>query len=166
MLAAGGAVLAQSAPAAFVIEDVPLTAALIEGFLAVENELDRVIDESQGAGSAKIHAEIERAAQRHGFRDFAHYDRVAATIIQILNGLDRATKVFTDVPASIRNRMETVRTDATMDAATKRQVLAELDIALKEARPLRYPDSVPLVVKYFDRIEAALNSHKLRRTGN
>ena len=55
--------------------------------------------------------ELESIAKKHGFASFNEYDDVAATISNIMAGIDPATKVFSDPTVAIKKEMEEVKDD-------------------------------------------------------
>ena len=56
----------------------------------------------------------------------------------------------------LRRRSTVWRADATVPEEEKKQLLEELQQALKAAQPIQHPSNVELVRKYYDRIDAAL----------
>jgi hypothetical protein len=49
-----------------------------------------------------------------------------------------------------------VTADKAMSAEEKKQVLEELNEALKAAQPIQFPSNIELVKKYYDQLETAL----------
>ena len=104
----------------------------------------------------KIQAELEGIAKKHGFASFAEYDDVAATISMMMAGIDPQTKAFTEPKVAIQKEIEEVKNDKTIPENEKKQMLEELNEALKSAQPIQYPSNIELVKKYFDKIDAVL----------
>jgi hypothetical protein len=84
------------------------------------------------------------------------YDDVAANISMVLAGIDPQTKAFLEPPAAIKKEIEQVTADKSITENDKKQMLAELNEALKSAVPIQNASNVELVKKYLDKIEAAL----------
>ena len=84
------------------------------------------------------------------------YDDVAGAISMVMAGIDPETKQFTAPPDSIKKDIAEVEADKSMSAADKKQMLTELNEALKTAAPLQHPENVPLVLKYYDKIDEVL----------
>ena len=105
----------------------------------------------------KIQAELEAAAKKYGFANFAEYDDVAANISLILGGIDAKTKKFTEPREAILKEIEEVKKDKSIPAKEKKQMLDELNEALKSAEPIKFRDNIALVTKHFDKLDALLN---------
>ena len=67
--------------------------------------------------------------------------------------IDPQTKVFTDPQTAIMKEIEDVRSDKTISNSEKKQLLVELNEALKSAQPIQFPTNVELVKKYYDKID-------------
>jgi hypothetical protein len=142
------------------VRQVKLTEQLIEQYIAAQKPMSAVTEKMQGSTSdkpdPKIQAQLEAISKKIGFKDFAEYGDVAATISMVMAGIDPDTKQFTEQQAAIKGEIAEVEADKSMSADEKAEVLKELDQALKGATPLQYPENVPLVIKYYDKIDAAL----------
>jgi hypothetical protein len=132
----------------------------VEGFIAAQKDMAGVTEKMQGQASdkpdPKIQAELETIAKKHGFKDFADYDDVAANISMIMAGIDPQTKAFTEPAAAIKKEIEEVQGDKSIPEKEKKQMLEELNEALKTAAPVQNPGNVDIVKKYFDKIESVL----------
>ena len=105
----------------------------------------------------KVLAELDAAAKKHGFKDFNDYDEVVGNITMVMTGIDPKTKVFTEPVAAIQKEIADVTADKTIPAQDKKQMLEELNEALKSAPPIQFPGNIELVKKYYDKIDAGLN---------
>jgi hypothetical protein len=157
MLLAGytNATLAQEAT-----RQIKLTEKQVEAFIAAQKDMAAVVARIQGTASEgpnpKFQAELEAVTRRHGFKDFAEYENVAANISMVMAALDPQTKEFTDPLTAIKKEIEEVTSDAGLPDSEKKQLLEQLHEALKAAQPIQFPSNVELVRKYYDRIDAAL----------
>src|SRR5262245_35937293 len=74
-----GAALAQ-AP----VKQVKLTEKQVQSFIEAQKDLTAITDKMEGSVTdkpdPKVQADLEAAAKKHGFKDFAEYDDVAANI--------------------------------------------------------------------------------------
>jgi hypothetical protein len=163
MIAAlGVAVLTHLAGAAMAqqVNQIKLNEKQVEGFIAAQKDMAGVTEKMQGQASdkpdPKIQAELETIAKKHGFKDFADYDDVAANISMIMAGIDPQTKAFTEPAAAIKKEIEEVQADKSIPEKEKKQMLEELNEALKTAAPIQHPGNVEVVKKYFDKIESVL----------
>ena len=73
-----------------------------------------------------------------------------------LYGIDPKTKAFTEPAAAIKQEIAEVTANKTMPAREKKQMLEELNEALKSAQPIQFPANIELVKKYYDKINGAL----------
>jgi hypothetical protein len=82
---------------------INLTERLVEGFIAADKAMKRIEakyrrtaeGESDPKIQTKIQAELDAAAGKHGFKDYAQYETVGENITLIIGGLDPDTGKFT-----------------------------------------------------------------------
>jgi len=137
---------------------IQLTEKQIEGFIAAQADMSAMVAKTQGAifsGDAKYKAELSTVTKKHGFKNFAEYQTVAASISMVIAAIDPQTKVFTDPQAAIRKEIEDVSSDKTVSSSEKKKLLAELNEALKSTQSIEFPTNIELVKKYYDKIDAA-----------
>jgi hypothetical protein len=150
-----GAVLAQGA-----VKQIKLTDKHVEGFVNAQKDMTAIADKIQGSAAdkpdPKIQAELEGIAKKHGFASFAEYDDVAANISMVMAGIDPQTKKFTEPQVAIQKEIEEVTADASIPEKEKKQMLEELNDALRTAQPIQNPGNVELVTKFWDKIDAVL----------
>jgi septal ring factor EnvC (AmiA/AmiB activator) len=143
------------------VRQIPLTETQIQGFIAAQKDMSVAVEKMQGATSADkpttaYEAELERVTKKHGFKDFAEYEAVAANISMVMATIDPQTKEFTDPQTAIKKEIDDLAADKAIPENEKRQLLEELKEALKAAEPIQFPINIELVKKYYDRIDAAL----------
>jgi hypothetical protein len=159
-LAAVAVTLFSHVTLAQVVKQIQLNEKQIEGFIAAQKDMAAVAEKMQGSTSdkpdPKIQAELETIAKKYGFKDFAEYDDVAANISMIMAGIDPQTKEFTEPQIAIKKEIEEVRADKSIPEKEKKQMLDELNEALKSAAPVQHQGNIELVKKHFDKIEAVL----------
>jgi hypothetical protein len=150
-----GGVMAQD-----VIKQIKLSDKLVEGFIAAQKDMMAVAEKMQGAASDKpdptIQTELEGTAKKHGFKDFAEYDDVAANISMVMAGIDPQTGTFTDPTSAIKKEIEDVTADKTIAEKDRKQMLEELSEALKTTPPIQFPENVDLVKKFREKIDKVL----------
>ena len=138
------------------VKQIKLTEKHIESFIAAQKDMSPVLEKIQGSASdqlpANIQAELEAAAKKHGFKDFAEYDEVVGNITMVMAGIDPKTKAA----VAIKKEIADVTADKSIPAADKKQILEELNEALKSTQPIQFPSNIELVKKYYDKIDAAL----------
>ncbi|HXF55172.1 MAG TPA: hypothetical protein VNK52_13720 [Hyphomicrobiaceae bacterium] len=161
--ALSGSAIAQapSAPADAPAEmtQIRLTEQHIKGFLGAQKDLTAIASKIEAAGDtidAKLQAEIDALARKHGFKDFNDFDDVRANIMMVLAGIDPDTGNYTDPVELIKKDIEAVKADKSLSEADRKQQLEELNEALKEMQPLKYKENIELVKKHQKAIDAVL----------
>ena len=143
-------------------KQIELTEKHVEAFIAAQTDISAVVQKMQAAAAAaaKAHAaydaELEAVTKKFGFRNFSEYEDVAATISIVMASIDPQSKAFMDPQTAIKKEIEDLRADATVPDEDKKQLMQELQEALKAAQPIQFPANIDLVRKYYDRIDAAL----------
>jgi hypothetical protein len=142
------------------IKQMKLTDKHIESFIAAQKDMTAIAEKMQGATSdkpdPKIQAELEAVAKKYGFASFNDYDDVSANIAMIMAGFDPVTKQFTEPRAAIEKEIKEVTADSRIPDNDKKQMLVELNEALKAAEPIQNAGNIELIKKNFDKLDAAL----------
>ena len=144
--------------AQIVATQMKLTEKHVEGFIAVQKGISAVVEEMQSAtfsdeANAKYRAELEAVTKRHGFKDFAEYEAVAANIWLVMAQIDPQTRVFTDPQTVIKKEIADTSADKTIPDSDKKLLLRELNQALKSAESMQFPSNIEVVEKYYDKID-------------
>src|SRR3989454_6054413 len=143
------------------LKQIQLSEKQVQGVISAQKDVAAIFDKLQGPPPdelpAPILAELDAAAKKHGFKDFNDYDEVIGNITMVMTGIDPKTKAFTEPAAAIKQEIAEVSANRTIPAAEKKQMLEELNEALKAAQPIQFPGNIDLVKKYYDKIDAALN---------
>jgi hypothetical protein len=74
----------------------------------------------------------------------------------IVAAVDPKTKEFTDPQAAIKKEIEDVAADKTITIRQKKELLKDLNAALKSVEPIQFPSNVELVKKYYDLIDVTM----------
>ena len=148
-----------SSPAQVAAAQIKLTEKHVEGFIAAQRDMSAVAEKMQGSvfsnyPNAKYEAELNAVTKKHGFKNFAEYEAVAANISLVMAAIDPQTKVFADPRAAIKKELEQVSANKTIANNEKKKLLRELNEALKSAEPIQFPTNIELVTKYYDKIDA------------
>ena len=142
-------------------KQIQLTEKQVLGFIAAQKDMAPILEKIQGPSAdqlpPQIKAELEAAAKKHGFKDFNDNDEVTANITMVMTGIDSKTKVFTEPAIAIKEEIQEVTANKALPAEEKKQMLEELNEALKSAQPIQFPSNIELVKKHYDKIDAALN---------
>jgi hypothetical protein len=102
--------------------------------------------------NARYEAELKAVTQKHGFKNFAEYEAVAANISLVMSAIDSQTKVFTDPPTAIQQERKDVSAAKNIPNSEKKKLLRSLTLALRAARPIQFASNIELVQKYYDKI--------------
>ena len=93
------------------------------------------------------------ADKKHGFKNFAEYEAVAASISLVMAAIDPQTKVFTDPHTAIKKELEDVSAETNISSSQKTKLLRSLNLALRAARAIQFPTNIELVQKYYNKID-------------
>lgn len=132
----------------------------IQGFIAAQPDITQFIERNPAqegtAPTDKQQAELDAIAKKHGFNDYTEYDDVAYNISVILSGIDPDSGKYTDPIELIKKEIAEINADTQISAAEKKQMLDELNDALKNTPPVKFPTNIELVSKHRVALEKAL----------
>jgi hypothetical protein len=146
---------AQEAP----LKQIALTEKQVEGVLAAAKEMDPITEKlpEDGKPDPKIIAQLDGIAKRNGLASYDEYSDVIDNISIVLAGFDPATKKYVGDEAVIKAQIAKVQADTKIPAKDKKEVLADLDAALKSPGPaIENKGNIDLVAKYYDKLAEAL----------
>ena len=132
-----------SVAAAQEVKQIKLTEKHLQGLIAVSEDMAKLSD---GANQDKLDAELEAQAEalvkRNGFASLAEFDEVSMNISMIMSGIDQQTKRFTEPPEQIKQQIAALKADKSLPEAQKKEDLAQLEAALKDAKPIQFKENV------------------------
>ena len=135
------------------VKQIKLTEKHIQGFMAASKDMARLYDGADpGKPDPKVDAQAAAVAKKNGFASLAEYDGASMNISMIMFGIDPQTKKFTEPPDQIKKQIAALKIDKSVSEAEKKEELAELEAALKNAKPIQFKENVALVLKYFDKL--------------
>ena len=141
------------------LKQIPLTDKQLDGVLAAQKDMDAVTEKlpQNTAPDAKVIAQLDGVAKKHGFASYDDYNTVVDNISLVLGGFDPATKKYVGPEAVIKSQIAQVEADKKMPAKDKKEALDELNQALKSPAPaVENKANIDLVGKYYDKLVAAL----------
>ncbi|MEH2622714.1 hypothetical protein V1292_000769 [Bradyrhizobium sp. AZCC 1719] len=141
------------------IKQIALTDKQIEGVLAAQKDVDAITDKipDNAKPDPKIDAQLDAVAKKHGFASYDEYNTVVDNISLVLGGFDPATKKFVGAEAVLKAQIAQVQADKKMKAKDKKEVLADLNEALKSPPPaIENKGNIDVVAKYYDKLAEAL----------
>ena len=141
------------AAAAQEVKQIKLTEKHIQGFMAASKDMARLYDGADpDKPDPKVDAQAAAVAKKNGFASLAEYDGASMNISMIMFGIDPQTKTFTEPPDQIKKQIAVLKIDKSVSEAEKKEDLAELEAALKNAKPVQFKENVAQVLKYFDKL--------------
>src|SRR6266516_4927081 len=141
-----GAAIAQEA------KQIKLTEKHIQGFMAAYGDMAKLYDGANPEPDPKVEAQAEAVAKKNGFASLDEYDDVSCNIEMIMSGIDPQTKKFTEPPEQIKKEIAALKADKSVPEAEKKNDLAQLEAALKTAKPIQFKENIALVLKYYDKL--------------
>lgn len=144
------------------LRQVTLTEKMIEGVLASQKEFDTLAEKAAPEGTAdkpdaKVAEQFNAVAKKYGFASYDEYSDALDTISVVLSGFDPKTKKYVGVQAVIKQQIAAIQADKAIPAEDKKQVLDQLNDALKGPAPtIENKANIDLVEKYYDKISAAM----------
>jgi hypothetical protein len=141
------------------VKQIKLTEAQVKSFIAAQSDLAAIASKIQSAGDKPdpaLQAELEGIAKKHGFADFTELDDVAANISIVMAGLDSQTGDFVDPVEALQKELEDVKKDESIPDADKKQLVEELNEAIKTTPPLQNKENIEIVKAHRADIEKAL----------
>ncbi|HEY2212918.1 MAG TPA: hypothetical protein VGH62_15125 [Bradyrhizobium sp.] len=143
------------------IKQMALTDKQIEGVLAAAKDMDAITAKlpDNAKPDPKIIAQLEGVAKKNGFASYDEYNNVLDNISMVLAGFDPATKKYVGTETVIKAQIAQVQADKKMSAKDKKEVLGELNDALRSpAPPIENKGNIDLVARYYDKLAAALGA--------
>jgi hypothetical protein len=135
------------------VKQIKLTEKHIQGFMAAYEDMAKVYDgANQDKPDPKVEAQAAVVAKKNSFASLAQYEDVSTNITMIMSGIDPQTKKFTEPPEQIKNEIAGLKADKSVPEADKKEGLAQLEAALKNAKPIQFKENIALVLKYFDQL--------------
>ncbi|MBK3660861.1 hypothetical protein JJE66_06280 [Bradyrhizobium diazoefficiens] len=141
------------------LKQIALTDKQLDGVLAAQKDMDAITAKlpENTAPDAKVIAQLDGVAKKHGFASYDDYNNVVDNISLVLGGFDPTTKKYVGNDAVIKSQIAQVEADKKMPAKDKKEALDELNQALKTPAPaVENKGNIDLVGKYYDKLVAAL----------
>ncbi len=134
------------------VKQIKLTEKHIQGFIAADEEMAKIYGANVDNSDPKVKAQGEAVAKKNGFASLAEHDDVSMNIAIIMSGFDQQTKKFTEPPERVREEIAALKADKSVSDAAKKEDLAQLEAALKGAKPIQFKENIALVLKHFDEL--------------
>jgi hypothetical protein len=140
-------------------KQIALTDKQIDNVLAAQKEMDAITEKlpDNAPPDQKVIGELDAVAKKHGFASYDDYNVVVDNISLVMGGIDPQTKKYVGSEAVIKEEIAQVQADKKMKADDKKQALDNLNMALQAKAPdVENKGNIDLVVKYYDKLSAAL----------
>ena len=150
---------AQEPPKDAPIKQIKLTEEQVKSFVAAQPDLATVAPKLQEAGDnidPALQSELDTIAKKHGFANFSELDDVAANISIVMAGLDSKSGDFTEPVEALKKELADVTADASIPEDDKKQLVEELNEAIKTTPKIEHPENVEVVKAHRADIEKAL----------
>ena len=135
------------------MKQIKLTDKHIQGFMAASKDMAQLYNGTDpDKPDPKVEAQARAVAKKNGFASLAEYDDASMNISMIMSGIDPQTKNFTEPPEQIKKEIAALRADKSVPEADKQEEIAQLETALKTAKPIQFRENIALVLKYFDQL--------------
>jgi hypothetical protein len=140
------------------LKQIALTDAQIQSFIGAQKEMVPIVAKAPDADKSdpKVMEQVEAVAKKYKFANYAEYRDVAENIGLVMSGIDPDTKKYVGPDAVIKKHIAFIDSENLASNDKKRQ-LDELQSKLKSPpEPVKFPANVDLVVKNYDKINAAM----------
>ena len=134
------------------VKQIKLTDKHIQGFMAAYEDIAKLYAGANPEPDPRAEAQAAAVAKKNGFASLDEYDDASMNIAMIMSGIDPQTKKFTEPPEQIKKEIAALKADKSVPEAEKREGLAQLEAALKIAKPIQFKENIALVLKYFDKL--------------
>jgi hypothetical protein len=134
-------------------KQIKLTEKHIQGFIGAYKDMMKLYESANpDKPDPKVEAQAQAVAKKNGFASLDEYDDVSFNISMIMSGIDPQTKKFTEPPEQIKKEIAALKADKSVSEAEKKEDLAQLEAALKAAKPVQFKENIALVLKYYDKL--------------
>src|SRR3954469_2116059 len=140
------------------LKQIALTDKQIENVLASQKDMDAITDKlpENAPPDQKVVTQLDGVAKKYGFASYDDFNVVVDNISLVMGGIDPKTKTYVGPETVIKQQIELVQADKKMKPDDKKQVLNDLNGALKAKPPeVENKGNIDLVVKYYDKLAAA-----------
>jgi hypothetical protein len=135
------------------VKQIKPTEKHMQSFIAVSDDMAQLYDGANpDRPDPKLEAQAEALVKKNGFASLAEYDDVSMNVAMIMSGIDPQTKRFTEPAEQIKQQIDAVKSDKSVPDAQKKEDLAQLETAFKNAKPIQFKENIALVLKYFDKL--------------
>jgi hypothetical protein len=133
---------------------------LIAAQKAISGIVEKIPEDQTDEPNPQIQAALDKTAKHYGFKDYGEYDDVANNVTYLLEGFDREKKAFVGHEAVLKKQIADIGADDRLQPREKREQIKQLKDTLKTIEPVKYPDNIALVTKYYDQLSELFNDEQ------
>ena len=146
------------------VEQLALTEKQIEAFIAGQKTISAIVDkipeDQLDNPNPQLQTKLDQAARKFGFKDYGEYEDVADNIDLVMDGFDDDSKTYVGQEVVLKKQLSEVAADKTISARERSEQIKELNEMLKAVEPVKFPNNIVVVTKYYDRLAALLDDDK------
>ena len=148
----------QAQPEEAELEQMELTAAQIDGFIATQKDITPITAKLKGNAqpSKQMMTQMEGIAKKNGFKDFDEFGDVGTNIGFVYGGIDPQSKKY-EPEELIKREIDKVNADTKMPAKQKQQILKDLQDASSSVPKLKFQANADLIAKNYDRLKPLMD---------
>src|SRR5262245_42470442 len=140
------------------LKQIALTDAQIESFIGAQKEMVPIVAKAPDADKPdpKVMEQLEAVAKEYKFANYAEYRDVVENVGLVMSGIDPDTKKYVGPHGVIKSHIGSTDSE-NLAANHETRQLDELQAKLKSPpEPVKFPANIDLVVKNYDKINAAM----------
>ena len=141
------------------VQQIALTPAEIEGYLAAKKDMDAVLDkvpDGTDQPDPATMAKLDATAKAHKLDDYRQYDLIDTNVGLVIAGIDPTTKTYIGPEAVIKKQIAQVQADKQLSAKDKKDTVDQLNAAISTIPKVQHPGNIELVTKNYDKLNAAM----------
>lgn len=141
------------------VQQIALTPALVDQFLAAKKDIDAVLDklpDGVDQPDPATMAKLDAVAKANKFDDYKQYGLTESNIGIVMAGVDPETKKYIGPEAVIKKQIAEVQADKQIAAKDKKDTVDQLNAAMATIPKLQYPGNVDVVSKNVNRLNEAM----------
>ncbi len=146
------------------VAQIPLTEKQIEAFIAGQKTIgaivDKIPDDQSETPNPRLQTALEQAVRSFGFKDYSEYEDIADNIDLVMDGFDEDSKTYTGKDVVLKKQLSELAADRSLSARERSEQTRELKDMLKTIEPVKFPNNIVVVTKYYDRLNALLEDEK------
>ena len=146
------------------VKQLALTEKQIEAFIAGQKTISAIVDkvpeDQLDNPNPQLQTKLDQVARKFGFKDYGEYEDVADNIDLVMDGFDDDSKTYVGQEVVLKKQLSEVAADKTISARERSEQIKELNEMLKAVEPVKFPNNIVVVTKYYDRLAALLDDDK------